>query len=77
MHLDLVVSKLNASKMIEKMLTHIHMVMLAHLRRQWSLSGRDGFGTLSPSRLASLAGFGAFCRSDMHIFHYAGGRDFL
>jgi hypothetical protein len=77
MHLDLVVSKLNTSKMIEKMLTHIHMVMLAHLRRRWSLSDRDGFGALSPSHLASSVGFGAFRRSDMHIFHYAGGRDFL
>jgi hypothetical protein len=36
--------------------THSHdnvlLVVLAHLRRRWSLSGRDGFGTLSPSRRA-------------------------
>jgi hypothetical protein len=25
----------------------VHLVVLAHLRRMWSLSGRDGFGTLS------------------------------
>jgi hypothetical protein len=23
----------------------VHLVVLAHLRRRWSLSGRDGFGT--------------------------------
>jgi hypothetical protein len=31
----------------------VHLVVLAHLRRRWSLSGRDGFG----------AG------GEMHIFH--------
>jgi hypothetical protein len=30
------------------------LVVLAHLRRRWSLSGRDGFGALSP--------FGAFMK---------------
>jgi hypothetical protein len=25
----------------------VHMVVLAHLRRQWSLRGREGFGVLS------------------------------
>jgi hypothetical protein len=34
--------------------------MLAHLRRRWSLSARDGFGFLSPSRRACEAGFNAF-----------------
>jgi hypothetical protein len=53
------------------------LMMLAHLQRRWSLSGRDGFGALSPSRLASSAGFGAFCGSETPIFHYAGGGDFL
>jgi hypothetical protein len=38
----------------------VHLVVLAHLRRRKSLSGRVGFGTLSPSYLASSAGFGAF-----------------
>jgi hypothetical protein len=37
------------------------LVVLAHLRRR---SGRDGFGALSPSRLASSAGFDAFCGSE-------------
>jgi hypothetical protein len=37
-----------------------HLVMLAHLRRRWSLSGREGFGFLSPSRRACEAGFNAF-----------------
>jgi hypothetical protein len=34
--------------------------MLAHLRRWWSLSGREGFGFLSPSHRACEAGFSAF-----------------
>jgi hypothetical protein len=38
----------------------VHLMVLAYLRRRWSLSGRDGFGALSPSRLTSSAGFGAF-----------------
>jgi hypothetical protein len=37
-----------------------HLVMLAHLRRRWSLSGREGFVFLSPSRLACEVGFSAF-----------------
>jgi hypothetical protein len=36
------------------------LVMLAHLRRRWSLSGREGFGFLSPSRRACEMGFSAF-----------------
>jgi hypothetical protein len=36
------------------------MVALAHLRRRWSLSGREGFGFLSPSRRACEVGFDAF-----------------
>jgi hypothetical protein len=55
----------------------VHLVMLAHLRRRWSLSGRDGFGALSPSHRTYEAGFGSFCGSEMPIFHYAGGEDFL
>jgi hypothetical protein len=34
--------------------------VLAHLRRRWSLSGREGFGFLSPSCQACEAGFSAF-----------------
>jgi hypothetical protein len=34
--------------------------MLAHLRRRWSLSGKEGFGFLSPSRRACEAGFSTF-----------------
>jgi hypothetical protein len=41
----------------------VHLVVLAHLQRQWSLSGRDGFN--------------AFCGSKMPIFHYARGEEFL
>jgi hypothetical protein len=36
------------------------LMMLAHLRRRWSLSGRKGFEFLSPSRRACEAGFNAF-----------------
>jgi hypothetical protein len=36
------------------------MVVLAHLRRRWSLSGREGFGFHSPSRQACEARFSAF-----------------
>jgi hypothetical protein len=36
------------------------LLVLAHLRRRWSLSSREGFGFLSPSRQACKAGFGAF-----------------
>jgi hypothetical protein len=38
----------------------IHMVVLAHLQRRWSLSGREGFGILSPSRRACEVGFDTF-----------------
>jgi len=38
----------------------MHMVVLAHLQRMWSLRGREGFGILSPSRRACSAGFGVF-----------------
>jgi hypothetical protein len=37
-----------------------HLVVLAHLRRRRSLRGREGFGFLSPTCLASSVGFGAF-----------------
>jgi hypothetical protein len=36
--------------------------VLAHLRWRWSLSGREGFGFLFPSRQACEAGFGAFVK---------------
>jgi hypothetical protein len=49
------------------------LVMLAYLRRQWSLSGRDGFETLSPSCRACETGFGTFCESKTPIFHCVGG----
>jgi hypothetical protein len=60
--------------MTVKMLTHMHMVILhlvvlALLRRQWSLSGREGFGFLSPSRRPCEAGFGAFWGSETPIFY--------
>jgi hypothetical protein len=45
-----------------------HLVVLAHLQRRWSLSGREGFG---------VVGFRHFRGNEMHIFHYASGRDFL
>jgi hypothetical protein len=38
----------------------VHLVVLAHLRRRWSLSGREGFGFISPSRRACEAWFGVF-----------------
>jgi hypothetical protein len=63
--------------MIVKMLTHahddIHMMVLALLRRQWSLSGREGFEFLSSSCRACSAGFDAFWGSKTPIFYYAGG----
>jgi hypothetical protein len=37
-----------------------HLVMLAHLQRRWSLSGREGFGFLSPSHRACEVRFSAF-----------------
>jgi hypothetical protein len=37
------------------------------------LSGREGFGVLSPSRRAYEAGFSAFHENETPIFHYAGG----
>jgi hypothetical protein len=63
MHLDLVESQPNAFKMTAKNAnTHaygdVHLVMLAHLRRRWRLSGRDGIQR--------------FCGSETPIFHCAG-----
>jgi hypothetical protein len=40
----------------------VHLVVLAHLRRRWSLSGRDGFRTLSPSYRACEVGFSKFLK---------------
>jgi hypothetical protein len=51
----------------------IHLVVLAHLRRRWSLSGREGFGFFSPSRRACKAGFSAFSGNKIPIFHCARG----
>jgi hypothetical protein len=61
------------------MLTHVHMVMchmvvLAYLRRQWSLRGREGFGVFSPSRWACEAGFRRFRGDEMLNFLYTEGR---
>jgi hypothetical protein len=50
----------------------VHLVMLAHLRRRWSLSGREGFGFLSPSHRACEAGFSAF-RKTKRLFSTAPG----
>jgi hypothetical protein len=47
-----------------------HLLVLAHLRRRWSLSGREGLGpslSLSPAELAS-AGFRHFRGVKMPIF---------
>jgi hypothetical protein len=43
-------------------LAHVvdHIVVLAHLRRRWSLRGREVFGVLSPSRRACEVGFRHF-----------------
>jgi hypothetical protein len=49
----------------------VHFVMLAHLRMWWCLSGREGFGFLSPSRRAYEAGFSVFCGSETPIFYCA------
>jgi hypothetical protein len=46
----------------------VHLVVLAHLRRRWSLSGRDRFGTLSPSCRACEAGFGKILEVFFTIF---------
>jgi hypothetical protein len=48
-------------------------VVLAHLRRWWFLSSREGFEFLSPSCRACDAGFGAFWGSETPIFYCAGG----
>jgi hypothetical protein len=40
-----------------------HLLVLAHLQRQWSLRGKDGFG--------------AFCGSETPIFHNVDSGDFL
>jgi lipid-binding SYLF domain-containing protein len=47
-----------------------HLLVLAHLRRQWSFSGRDGFGTLSPSRRASRWDSCVFVEMK-HLFSFA------
>jgi hypothetical protein len=46
------------------------MVVLAHLQRRWSLRGREGFGILSPSFLASSVGFSVFVEMK-HLFFIA------
>jgi hypothetical protein len=37
----------------------VHLVVLAHLRRRWSLSGRDGFESVLHCFSAPDAGFGS------------------
>jgi hypothetical protein len=46
----------------------VHLLMLAHLRRWWSLSCRDGFGVLFPSRRACEVGFGDFVEEKRLFF---------
>jgi hypothetical protein len=57
---------------VENVNTHahgeVHLVVLAYLRRRWSLSGRDGFGTLSLSWRACEAGFGKFSEVFFTVF---------
>jgi hypothetical protein len=47
------------------------LVVLAPLRRRWSLSGREGLGVLSPSHRACSAGFKHFQGVETPIFLYA------
>jgi hypothetical protein len=57
-------------------LAHVvdHMVVLAHLRRRRSLSGREGLGpSLPPTELVSM-GFRRFWGNEMPILNYAGSR---
>jgi hypothetical protein len=49
------------------------LVVLEYLRRRWSLSGREGFWVLSPSRRACEAGFRRFCGGETLIFHCTEG----
>jgi hypothetical protein len=49
-------------------------VVLAHLRRRWSLSGREGLGSSLPPAERASAGFRRFRGYEMPIFHYAGSR---
>jgi hypothetical protein len=44
------------------------LMVLAHLRMRWSLSGRYGFGTLFPSYRACEAGFGEFSKVFFTVF---------
>jgi hypothetical protein len=55
------------------------LVVLAHLRRRWSLSGREGFtlGGVSTLGGASSAGFDAFWGSETPIFYCAGGGEMV
>jgi hypothetical protein len=46
----------------------VHLVVLAYLQRRWSLSGRDGIGTLSPSCSACSAGFGEISEVFFTVF---------
>jgi hypothetical protein len=50
------------------------LVMLAHLRRRWSLSGREGLGSSLPPAERASAGFRRFQGYEMPIFHYAGSQ---
>jgi hypothetical protein len=57
---------------VENVNTHahdeVHLVVLAYLRRRWSLSGRDGFGTLFLSWRACEAGFSKFLEVFFTVF---------
>jgi hypothetical protein len=57
---------------VENVNTHahgdVHLGVLAHLRRRWSWSDRDGFGTLSPSCGACSTGFGEFWKVLFTVF---------
>jgi hypothetical protein len=61
---------------IANTLTHDkdHLVVLAHLRWRWSLSGREDLGSSLPPAERASAGFRQFLGNEMPIFHYAGSR---
>jgi hypothetical protein len=56
----------------------VHLVVLAHLRRRWSLSGRDGFGefleVIFTVFSALDAGFGSIGRWPQRPVSYAARR---
>jgi hypothetical protein len=44
-----------------------HLLVLAHLRRRWSLSGREGLGSSLPPAELACAGFRRFRENEMPI----------